>query len=149
MDMDMLPELMDTELTATDTPELTDTMERDRLRLMLLFCTPAPMVPTPMLEFMEPPMEPPPMEPTLIPELMLMELTPMPMERGPLMLSLRLRLMPTMESTDTDMLPELMVMVPMDTELATHTELDIPGESKMFQRNLSTNNKQKLTANII
>merc|ERR1719154_388092 len=143
---------MDTELTATDTPELTDTMERDplmlrpspRLRLMLLFCTPTPMVPTPMLEFMEPPMEP-----TLIPELMLMELTPMPMERGPLLLSLRLRLMPTMESTETDMLPELMVMVPMDTELATHTELDIPGESKMFQRNLSTNNKQKLTANII
>merc|ERR1719323_2921921 len=54
-------------------------------------------------------------------------------ERDPLMLSPRLRLM---------LMPTPMVL--------THTDMDMPGESKLIQRNLSTNNKnQKLTANII
>merc|ERR1712095_14534 len=69
-------------------------------------------------------------------------------ERDLLMLSPRLMLMPT---TMVDMPMELTPM-PMEPSLMelTHTDMDMPGESKLIQRNLSTNNKnQKLTANII
>merc|ERR1712113_197629 len=71
-------------------------------------------------------------------------------ERDLLMLSPRLRLM-LMPTTMVDMPMELTPM-PMEPTLMelTHTDMDMPGESKLIQRNLSTNNKnQKLTANII
>merc|ERR1712025_1404895 len=64
-------------------------------------------------------------------------------ERDLLMLSPRLRLM---------LMPTTMVPMPMEPTLMelTHTDMDMPGESKLIQRNLSTNNKnRKLTANII
>merc|ERR1711983_749457 len=77
--------------------------------------------------------------------------TPMDtMERDLLMLSPRLRLM-LMPTTMVDMPMELTPM-PMEPTLMelTHTDMDMPGESKLIQRNLRTNNKnQKLTANII
>merc|ERR1712209_161324 len=71
-------------------------------------------------------------------------------ERDLLMLSPRLRLM-LMPTTMVDMPMELTPM-PMEPTLMelTNTDMDMPGESKLIQRNLSTNNKnQKLTANII
>merc|ERR1712029_1294478 len=71
-------------------------------------------------------------------------------ERDLLMLSPRLRLV-LMPTTMVDMPMELTPM-PMEPTLMelTHTDMDMPGESKLIQRNLSTNNKnQKLTANII
>merc|ERR1712029_379227 len=79
-------------------------------------------------------------------ELMALDTT----ERDLLMLSPRLRLM-LMPTTMVDIPMELTPM-PMEPTLLelTHTDMDMPGESKLIQRNLSTNNKnQKLTANII
>merc|ERR1712029_1089582 len=62
-------------------------------------------------------------------------------ERDLLMLSPRLRLM-LMPTTMVDMPMELTPM-PMEPTLMelTHTDMDMPGESKLIQRNLSTNNK--------
>merc|ERR1719282_1311488 len=98
--------------------------------------------------------------------------TPMDtMERDLLMLSQRLMLMLSTDTTDTDhmaMDTELMAMDTPDLDTTerdllmlsprlrlmlmptlmelTHTDMDMPGQSKLIQRNLSTNNKnQKLT----
>merc|ERR1712025_730728 len=64
------------------------------------------------------------------------ELTHMPMvlttERDPLMPSQRLMPMLTTDTTD---MPDLMLMVldTPDTDMDTHTVMDMPGESKLFQ----------------
>merc|ERR1712243_209570 len=70
------------------------------------------------------------------PDTLPMVLTHMPMvlttERDPLMPSQRLMPMLTTDTTD---MPDLMVTVldTPDTDMDTHTVMDMPGESKLFQ----------------
>merc|ERR1712098_421720 len=138
--------MVDTELMAMATHTDMVTMERDlpmlsqRPRLMLLSCMEL-MDMLDMLDTHMPLVDTEPMDTH----------TPMDtMERDLLMLSQRLMLM-LMPTTMVDMPMELTPM-PMEPTLMelTHTDMDMPGESKLIQRNLSTNNKnQKLTANII
>ena len=129
--------LVDTEPMDTHTPM--DTMERDLLmlsqRLMLMLSTDTTDTDHMAMDTELMAMDTPDLDTT---------------ERDLLMLSPRLRLM-LMPTTMVDMPMELTPM-PMEPTLMelTHTDMDMPGESKLIQRNLSTNNKnQKLTANII
>merc|ERR1712083_499708 len=116
---DLMLTVLDTEATDMDTHTLTT--ERDPLilsqrpRLMLLSST----------------------EPTDTPDSDTdTVLTHMPMvlitERDPLMPSQRLMPMLTMDTTD---MPDLMLTVldTPDTDMDTHTVMDMPGESKLFQ----------------
>merc|ERR1712113_350294 len=129
--------LVDTEPMDTHTPM--DTMERDLLmlsqRLMLMLSTDTTDTDHMAMDTELMAMDTPDLDTT---------------ERDLLILSPRLRLM-LMPTTMVDMPMELTPM-PMEPTLMelTHTDMDMPGESKLIQRNLSTNNKnQKLTANII
>merc|ERR1711915_1088663 len=120
MDMpDLMLTVLDTEATDMDTHTLTT--ERDPLmlgqrpRLMLLSST----------------------EPTDTPDSDTdTVLTHMPMEdmteRDPLMPSQRLMPMLTMDTTDMPDLTDTVLDTP-DTDMDTHTVMDMPGESKLFQ----------------
>merc|ERR1719309_736635 len=116
---DLMLTVLDTEATDMDTHTLTT--ERDPLmlsqrpRLMLLSSTE--------------PTDTPDSDTDTVDTLMPMVLTT---ERDPLMLSQRLMPMLTMDTTD---MPDLMLTVldTPDTDMDTHTVMDMPGESKLFQ----------------
>merc|ERR1711963_1245640 len=108
----------DTEPMDTHTPM--DTMERDLLmpsqRLMLMLSTDTTDTGHMAMDTELMAMDTPDLDTT---------------ERDLLMLSPRLRLM---------LMPTTMVDMPMEL---TPTDMDMPGESKLIQRNLSTNNKNQ------
>merc|ERR1712099_161961 len=125
---DLMLTVLDTEATDMDTHTLTT--ERDPLmlsqrpRLMLLSST-------------EPTDTPDSDTDTVLTHMPMEDMdTHMPMvlttERDPLMPSQRLMPMLTMDTTD---MPDLMLSVldTPDTDMDTHTVMDMPGESKLFQ----------------
>merc|ERR1711945_13861 len=130
---DLMLTVLDTEATDMDTHmPMVDFTERDPLmlsqrpRLMLLSSTEPTDTDSDTPDTL-------PMVLTHMPtELTHMPMVLMLMERDPLMPSQRLMPMLTTDTTD---MPDLMLMVldTPDTDMDTHTVMDMPGESKLFQ----------------